>query len=252
MTGEEPETVRGVILDFYGTLVRMVPPLPPSHQAIFARRGLAEQGTRWGDQWTVGPREGEEHRAHSVSEEAYTAWERERLRLRARTCGVPEEELAGLVLELDRAMKAIRLELFDDVREVLAALRARGLRVAVCSNWFWDLDRAVDGVGLGGLVDVVVSSARAGARKPHPLVYRSVLGRCGLRPREALFVGDMWEPDVAGPLAAGMRAVHLWRPDRAVDGIAPPLPRGAARIAGLRELSALLESGAAAGSEGCG
>ncbi|MGW0536823.1 HAD family hydrolase [Streptomyces sp. NPDC003032] len=244
--------IRAVIFDFYGTLVRMVPPLPPSHRAIFARRGLREQGERWGDQWAVGPREGEEHMAHSVSEEAYTAWERERLRRRARACGVPERELAGLVAELDRAMKDIRLALFDDVPDVLAQLRGRGLLVAVCSNWFWDLDRCLDEVGLAGLVDVAVSSARAGARKPHPLAYRAVLDRCGLRPEQALFVGDVWGPDVEGPLAAGMRAVHLWRPDRAVEGVAPPLPPGAARITGLRHLTAPLVTGASAGPAGCG
>ncbi|MFI6770499.1 HAD family hydrolase [Streptomyces sp. NPDC050355] len=252
MTGEgtcEPAGIRGVVFDFYGTLVRMIPPWPPSHGAIFARRGLAEQGERWGDQWSVGPRDGEEHTEHSVSEAAYTAWERGRLRRRAHACGVPEDQLDGLVAELDRAMKAIHLALFDDVPEALAALRDRGLRVAVCSNWFWDLDRAVERVGLGGLVEVTVSSARAGARKPHPLPYRTVLDRCGLRPDEVLFVGDVWAPDVVGPLAAGMRAVHLWRPDRAVTGIAPPPPPGAARIAGLRELMGLLGCRALAGGD---
>ncbi|QNP76134.1 HAD family hydrolase [Streptomyces roseirectus] len=214
----------------------MVEPLPPDHQGVFARRGLAAQGLRWGDQWSVGPAEGEEHTAHSADERAYVAWEHERLRRRARSCGVPEEALDALVADLDRAMKAVRLALFADARESLAALRRRGLLVGVCSNWFWDLEDRLTEVGLGDVVDVVVGSARTGARKPHPLIYRAVLDRCGLGASRVLFVGDMWVPDVLGPLAAGMRAVHLWRPDRAVDGIAPPLPRGAARIAGLREL----------------
>ncbi|MEV0374405.1 HAD hydrolase-like protein [Streptomyces sp. NPDC050636] len=92
----------------------------------------------------------------------------------------------------------------------------------------------------GGLAEMAVSSARAGARKPRPLPYRAVLDWCGLRADEVVFVGDVWAPDVVGPPAAGMRAVHLWRPDRAVTGVAPPLPPGAARIAGLRELMGLL------------
>lgn len=232
--------MRGVILDFYGTLVRLVEPLPPSHRSLFLRRGLAEAADRWGDQWAVGPRDGEEHTAHSTGEQAYRAWEVDRLRRRALACGVPAPQAGPLAAELDRAMKDLRLARFDDVPAALAGLRARGLTVAVCSNWFWDLDRALEDTGLAGLVDHAVSSARAGARKPHPLIYRTVLERCGLRPDEALFVGDMWEVDVAGPLAYGMRAVHLWRPDRAVAGAAPPLPDGAARIASLAELSALL------------
>ncbi|QHC21219.1 HAD family hydrolase [Streptomyces sp. GS7] len=232
--------IRAVILDFYGTLVRLVEPLPPSHRSLFARRGLTEAAERWGDQWAVGPRDGEEHTAHSVSEQAYRAWEVDRLRRRARDCGVPEPVAGELAVELDRAMKDLRLALFDDVVDTLAELRARGVRVAVCSNWYWDLDRAIEDVGLAGLVDTAVTSARAGARKPHPLIYRAVLERCQVPAGQALFVGDMWEPDVAGPLACGMRAAHLWRADRVVEGVAPPLPDGAVRISSLAALSGLL------------
>lgn len=245
--------VGAVVFDFYGTLVRMVEPLPPDHRGIFARRGLAAQGELWGDQWSVGPGEGEEHTAHSGDEAAYTAWERDRLRRRARACEVPEEALEGLVDELDRAMKAIRLELFPDVLDVLAALRERGLLVGVCSNWFWNLEECVEETGLGGAVDVVVGSARVGARKPHPLIYREVSDRCALPPGRVLFVGDMWAPDVLGPLDAGMRAVHVYRPDRAVEGVAPPLPAGAARITGLRSLlTGAAEPGGEDGPGGCG
>ncbi|WP_369182257.1 HAD family hydrolase [Streptomyces sp. Y1] len=251
-----PPRTRAVVLDFYGTLVRMVEPLPPDHRTLFERRGLAVQGARWGDQWAVGPAEGEQHAAHSVSETAYHRWELDRLRRRARACGVPAGELAGLVEEIDRAMKAVRLELFEDVRPVLGELRERGLLVGVCSNWFWNLEDCVEELGLGAVVDVVVGSARAGARKPHPLIYRALLERCGLPPGDVLFVGDMWAPDVLGPLAAGMRPVHLCRPDPAVRGAEPPLPAGAARIRGLRDLlrraDCRADGGGAAGPAGCG
>ncbi|MFJ6135196.1 HAD family hydrolase [Kitasatospora sp. NPDC092286] len=247
-----PPEVRAVVFDFYGTLVRMVEPLPPDHRAIFDRRGLAAQGARWGDQWAVGPGEGEEHAVHSAAENDYHRWELDRLRRRALDCGVPEHELDGLVEEIDRAMKALRLELFEDARPVLEELRAQGLLVGVCSNWFWNLEDCVEDVGLGGSVDVVVGSARAGARKPHPLIYRTLLERCRLPPEHVLFVGDMWAPDVLGPLSAGMRSVHLCRPDPAVLGSEPPLPDGAARIRGLGELLRLVTSGAAAGPGDCG
>ncbi|WP_031077341.1 HAD family hydrolase [Streptomyces sp. NRRL WC-3742] len=232
---------RGVIFDFYGTLVRMVAPLPPSHASVFDRHGLGVQGARWGDQWSVGPADGEEHTAHSASEQAYHTWELDRLKTRARGCGVPAEQLEGLAADLDAATKDMRLAVYEDVRATLADLRRRGQTVALCSNWFWDLEGAVAAVGLTGLFDVVVTSAQAGARKPHPLIYRTALEGCGLRAEEALFVGDAWGPDVEGPLAAGMRAAHLCRPDGAVDfGEAPPLRDGAARITSLRALTALL------------
>ncbi|MFH9138234.1 HAD family hydrolase [Streptomyces sp. NPDC017524] len=247
-----PEGIEAVVFDFYGTLVRMVQPLPPDHRGIFVRRGLVAQGELWGDQWSVGPGEGVEHAAQSADEAAYVTWERDRLSRRARACGVPESELDGLVTELDRAMKAVSLALYADVPGALAALRARGLLVGVCSNWFWNLEECVAEVGLAGAVDVVVGSARTGARKPHPLIYRALLDRCALPAERVLFVGDMWAPDVLGPLAAGMRAVHLHRPDRAVEGAAPPLPERAARISGLRELIATGELGHLDGGVGRG
>ncbi|MFI2214242.1 hypothetical protein ACH47A_31645, partial [Streptomyces sp. NPDC020141] len=113
-----PSDVKAVIFDFYGTLVRMVPPLPPRHDTFFLRRGLPEAAARWGDQWSAGPRDGEEHLAHSADEETYTAWERERLRLRALDCGVPGDQAEELAAELDRAIKRLRVELFPDVRAV--------------------------------------------------------------------------------------------------------------------------------------
>ncbi|QDY80794.1 HAD family hydrolase [Streptomyces qinzhouensis] len=229
--------VDAVVLDFYGTLVRMVPPLPPTHDSVLRRRGLHTAADNWGEMWSAGPADGEDHREHSVSEAAYRAWEVDRLRRRALDRGVPAELAGEVAAELDRATKTLTLELFPDVLASLARLRGRGLRIVVCSNWFWDLDRAVDGAGLGELVDTCVASARAGARKPHPLIYRAALDACGTTPGRTLFVGDMWEPDVLGPLAHGMRAVHLYRPDRAVQGAAPALPRGAARIATLRTLT---------------
>ncbi|MGV9314109.1 HAD family hydrolase [Streptomyces sp. NPDC003691] len=231
------DDVDAVVLDFYGTLVRMVPPLPPTHDSVLRGRGLHTAADRWGEMWSAGPADGEDHRRHSVSETAYRAWEVDRLRRRAMDRGVPADVAGEVAVELDRATKTLTLELFPDSLGALARLRARGLRIVVCSNWFWDLDRAVAEAGLGALVDVSVSSARAGARKPHPLIYRAALDACGTTPGRTLFVGDMWEPDVLGPLAAGMRAAHLHRPDRAVEGAAPPLPRGAARIATLLALT---------------
>ncbi|MER6910187.1 HAD family hydrolase [Streptomyces sp. NPDC000594] len=235
-----PGPVKAVILDFYGTLVHMVPPLPPSHASVFHRRGLGRYADGWGDQWATGPRDGEEHLVPSRSEAAYRAWEVDRLRRRALDLGVPEEEAGPLAADLDRATKSLRLAVYPEVTAVLTLLRERGLTVALCSNWYWDLDRAVAGVGLDPLVDTAVTSARAGARKPHPRIYRAALEACGVDAEAALFVGDMWESDVLGPLAQGIRAVHLHRPDRAVEGTAPPLPGRAHRISSLQGLQELL------------
>ena len=83
---------------------------------------------------------------------------------------------------------------------MLAELRARGLRIVVCSNWDWDLREAVAESGLTDAVDALVSSAWVGARKPHPRIYAAALAEAGVPAAEVLFVGDTWGPDVVGPV----------------------------------------------------
>jgi len=238
--------IRGVLFDFYGTLARAVT-WGETHEEIFARRGLDGAREAWGSQWVGGAVDGEDHVEHSASRDAYTAWEIDRLRTRARACGVAADELEPLVADLHRATKTYTLGAYDEVAEVLVELRRRGLVLAVCSNWDWDLERAVASVGLDGLLDTIVTSAQAGARKPHPRIFDHTLGLCGLAPEETLFVGDTWGPDVEGPLAAGMRPVHLWRHDQAdraremgTAPLTPPLPEGVVRATDLRAVLSLV------------
>ena len=61
-------------------------------------------------------------------------------------------------------------------------IATRGIALAICSNWDWDLVEAIEAAGLTGSVDTVVSSAWVGARKPHRRMYDAVLERAGLDP----------------------------------------------------------------------
>ena len=220
-----------MLFDFYGTLARAVS-WGDTHEQVFARHGLAFDADRWGWNFIGEANDGDQHVEHSVSRDAYVAWEHQRLRRRAAACGVGDDDLEALVADLHTASKTYTLEAYDEAVDVLAELRRRGLIVAICSNWDWDIDRAVAGAGLEGTTDLVVTSAQAGARKPHPHIFGYTLERCGVAPGEALFVGDTMYADVEGPLAYGMAAVHVWRDDMVGDP--GPLPPGAVRAADLR------------------
>jgi putative hydrolase of the HAD superfamily len=127
-----------------------------------------------------------------------------------------------VILEKLRAGSANRvIEAYDDSPEVLRDLRARGIRLVICSNWDWDLREAIAEAGLTDAFDAVISSAWVGARKPHPRIYADALAAAEVAPNEALFVGDTWGPDVEGPLAAGIRAVSLRRDGHWPDGTCP-------------------------------
>jgi putative hydrolase of the HAD superfamily len=86
------------------------------------------------------------------------------------------------------------------VVDTIARLRALGLPLAVVSNWDETLPERLEAFD----VDVVVSSAEAGASKPDPAVFRLALERLGVRPERALHVGDS-PADQEGARAAGMR-----------------------------------------------
>lgn len=215
--------VRALLADFYGTLARATSwisadevlnehgyELDPEHRAIYFADGL----------------DGIEHDEHSRSREHYVAWQRERALAMLAASDVHPDEYE-VILEKLRAGTATRmLEAYGEVADVLAEVRARGVRIVVCSNWDWDLREAVAESGLTDAVDAMVSSAWIGARKPHPRIYAAALAEAGVDPAAVLFVGDTWGPDVVGPLEAGFRPVYLRREDRWPDPTAPAeLPR---------------------------
>jgi len=122
-----------------------------------------------------------------------------------------------------------------DAVETLAALRARGLHVAVVSNIDDDQLAAIWGrLGLAELVDAVTTSEEARSCKPDERIFRLALEKAGGPPPETVvFVGDSPWHDVAGANALGMTSVL----------IGGPPPEGAPRphhvIGTLRELLAI-------------
>jgi len=114
--------------------------------------------------------------------------------------------------------------------------------VGICSNWDWDLREAVAEVGLTDWIDVVISSAWAGARKPHPRIFEQSLAKLGAEAADVVFVGDTWGPDVVGPQAMGMTTVYLRRDGHWPDDTAPEtLDEGVAVAADLTGLLDLIE-----------
>jgi putative hydrolase of the HAD superfamily len=124
-------------------------------------------------------------------------------------------------------------ELFPDTRPALAALRARGLRLAVVSNFDGRLLSICRGLGIADTFDVIVMSARAGFAKPDACIFDVALRGLGIGPGEVLHVGDSAREDVAGAQAAGLRALLVER-EGVVDRRAEPSP--ADRVSDLRQI----------------
>ena len=228
-----------VIFDFYGTLAR-------STHWVSIPEVLGEHGVEVPDaamrQYFEG-HDGVEHVEHSRSREHYLAWQRRRMLAMLAETDVHPGEYDEIVDKL-RAGTATRvLERYPEVADVLGELRDRGLRLAVCSNWDWDLTEAIDEVGLDGALRRrrVVGVGRRPQAPPADL--RDDARRSSTsRRRGCLFVGDTWIPDVEGPRSVGLRPAYLERDGHWPDPGAPDDPEIRAKAAHcIPDLTGVLE-----------
>lgn len=154
--------------------------------------------------------------------------------LLCRRLGIEEEAetIARRVYDVFGA--AERWRAYDDVAPAFERLRERGTAVGIISNWDGRLRGILDGLGLGTLIDTVVSSAEVGLHKPDPRIFELACSRLGVPVEAAAHVGDHYYADVLGAQVAGLTPVLIDR-----KGIC--LPEGMEAIRTMDELDDLLE-----------
>lgn len=221
------QPIEAVLLDAFGTLITLEDPVPRL-QAALAAVGAANP-------------------ASAVSSAMLTevAFYRRRqdtgsdpasLASLRRACGEvfvaalpnppPVHTMPGLLLE------NLVYRPYPDAIPALMRLRAQGLMIAVVSNWDCALDEILRDTGIRSLVDVVVASAVAGARKPDPRIFAHALRELGVAPEAAQHCGDRPDEDCRGALSAGIGPVQIvrdgeaphdaqWRVIRSLDDLLP-------------------------------
>ena len=109
--------------------------------------------------------------------------------------GLANADLRERLLALYRALQA-----YDEVPEILAAVRERGVGTAILSNGSPDmLNAAVASAQIGGLLDAVLSVEAVGVFKPARAVYDLVGAEFGTRAAQVLFVSSNgWDVAAAG------------------------------------------------------
>lgn len=120
--------------------------------------------------------------------------------------GLSDADLRDRLLALYRHLPA-----WPEAPAALAALRARGMRLAVLSNGTPAMiAEAVAGAGIAGAFDALLSVEAAGVYKPAPAVYDLVGAHFGSARGDVLFVSaNGW--DAAGAAGYGFRAVWVNR-----------------------------------------
>jgi putative hydrolase of the HAD superfamily len=192
-------STKAVFLDALGTLVELEPPW------VLLRQRVPE---RISDDDLVRAVRSEmdyyRRHAHEGRDEPSLA------ELRRRCAELISREL-GVEVTVDELVESVRMRAYPDAEPALSALRARGQKLVVVSNWDCSLGSVLDRCGLGGHLDGAISSAESGSPKPDPHIFTSALELAGCSAEEALHVGDTAAEDVEGARAAGIRALLIDR-----------------------------------------
>jgi putative hydrolase of the HAD superfamily len=222
-----PERTRAVLIDALGTLVHFEPPAPLLRTELRERLGVEVSA----EAATAAIRdEIAYYRAHL--HEGRDAASLADLRRRSAEAMRPALGIDGDLTDV--LLASLRFHAYPDAAPALKTLHARGLAIVVVSNWDHSLHERLAETGLAPLVDAAVASAELGHAKPDRAIFEHALALVGATADEALHAGDSLQEDVAGALAAGLRAVLVARGARPAGSPAPV-------IGSLAELPALCQ-----------
>lgn len=189
-----------MIFDLDGVLVDS----EPAHRAA-SRRLVAPQ--EMGDE--------EYARFVGSATELFAAWIRERYGFDAGVAEIVGRYTALVAEELATR----RLAALDGAHALLAALRARGQRLALASQsqpeW---VSRTLEHAGLSAAFEVVVAADAVARGKPAPDIYLHTAARLGIAPGRCLVIEDS-APGVAAAAAAaaGMTVVQTRQASTAIE-----------------------------------
>lgn len=133
--------------------------------------------------------------------------------LRRALGGEPSSQLVNKAIKIVVSARTANAVAFDDAHKVVRNLSKRPVKLGIISNVsshevaLGILKR----VRLSRYFDRVVTSAFTGIRKPDPGIFLYALMQLGIRPEQAVHVGDSERHDIEGGYAAGLRTVLVRR-----------------------------------------
>lgn len=90
---------------------------------------------------------------------------------------------------------------------VLGALRDKGCRLVMVSNFYGNLPTVLRAYGIDHLFETIVESAVVGVRKPDAAIFRLGVEALGCTASEAVVIGDAYGKDILPGREAGCRTV---------------------------------------------
>jgi putative hydrolase of the HAD superfamily len=136
---------------------------------------------------------------------------------------IDETRIIAAVESRRRRFETAMVDIESEMLGALDRLRDAGIRTALVSDAGADDVESWDQSPLRPRLDAIVFSYQLGIRKPDARIYQHALDAIGVRPGEALFVGDGGSDEHRGARAVGIRPVLVtrllatWWPERIVE-----------------------------------
>ena len=148
---------------------------------------------------------------------------------------IAEESMPGKHL-----WEAEALQKLPHLDEVLAELKQRGFKLGVITNTVTSREEhvriALRKIDCEQYFDVVITSVDMGCNKPDEKIFSTALKRLGVKPEEAVMVGDRIETDIAGGNRIGIKTVLFRWNKRYPEKITSQEEKPTHRIKSLGEL----------------
>ena len=121
----------------------------------------------------------------------------------------PERETAAVRIVREHHRANLWSGATPGARETLAALHERGYRLGVVSNADGRVRKLLEEAGLATHLEIILDSALVGMEKPDPRIFLAAVEWLCLQPSSCAYVGDLYEIDILGARAAGLRGILI-------------------------------------------
>lgn len=237
-----PLKIKAVLFDLGNTLVYSRPEM--TFQRILADHGVTKPLAEVKEAIIRGNAEFDIRKHEGLSAHAfYTLWNI----IQLKHLGLEGSKARRLAATIDSQWwKYAEFHVYSDVERSLHRLKQMGLKLGIITGGFEeDIEAIMPKTGLDDLFDVKVGVDTTGKRKPHPKAFKHALEQLGLKPSEAIFVGDNFKADYEGAEKAGMIPVLIRRKGPPVQKlfteICLELPSGIRSIQRLDEILDVLK-----------
>jgi putative hydrolase of the HAD superfamily len=212
-----PESIRGILLDYYGTIAE-APGLRHEANVRVVVDALNRQGIAVGfDAFYPAYRSALERHLRIMRKGPETRnaeWVADALAGLGQPIAAADPRVQGAVREYFDTYAA-QIRCYPDAVEALPRLAARW-PLGLVSNFTDALPVRVplERDGIAGAFRAMTISIEVGFRKPHPRIFEAALAALGLHAGEVLFVGDDPVEDVEGARRMGMATARVARGTR--------------------------------------